>query len=324
MARIAQHRRPAVIVPFEAPDLLGTRVRDDENNQRLALLFDFAGNGSTFVLPWRELPRSFALRPLDGALHTLVNALPFITPARLAAGISDVRVSGAAGQAARAAELERRAREEARAERMGLVLTRNVVERMGLRAEALSMGALHRPELERACLAHGMTPQRMGDDLHRLCTLIAPLGLPESLMEDAAGPLRILAGQMIAFISHCRYRAGRIGTPADDAFAYGFAAGIAEAAQTAADRIVGIVDADLANLPATLAAWNRRERVLAAAMRQLHAILDGWDAVVALHAGVWDLPPAATVSKPAALRMLIEELPGRRFWVPRPVPSRAA
>lgn len=324
MARIAQHRRPAVIVPFETPDLLGTRVRDDENNQRLALLFDFAGNGSTFVLPWRELPRSFVLRPFDAALHALVNALPLVTPARLAAVVCDVRASGAGGEAARVAELERRAREESRAERIGLVLTRHVLERMGLCAEALSAGALHRPELEQACLAYGMTPQRMGDDLHRLCGLIAPLGLPDSVMEDTAGPLRTLAGQLIAFVSHCRYRAGRVGTPADAAFAYGFAAAIAEAAQGTADRIVGAVDANLADLPATLAGWDRRGRMLATAMRQLQWVLDGWDSVIALHAGVWDLPPNASVTKPFALKMLIEELPGRRFWSPQGVPSRAA
>lgn len=322
MARIAQHRRPAVIVPFEAPDLLGTRVRDDENNQRLALLFDFAGNGSTFVLPWRELSRSFSLRPFDGALHALVNALPLVTPARLADAISDVRASGAAGHTARAAELERRAREQARVERMGLVLTRYALERMGLRAEALSIGSLHRPELEQACLAHGMTPQRLGGDLHRLCDLIAPLGLAE--IEDMAGPLRTLAGQMIAFVTHCRYRAGRVGTSAEAAFAYGFAAAVAEAAQGAADRIVGVVDTDLADLPATLAAWDRRSRVLATAMRQLQWVLDGWESVIALHAGVWDLPPNASVSKPEALKMLIEELPGRRLWSPQGAPSRAA
>ena len=50
------------------------------------------------------------------------NASP-ATPARLADAISDVRVSGAAGHTARAAELDRRAREQARVERMGLVLT---------------------------------------------------------------------------------------------------------------------------------------------------------------------------------------------------------
>ena len=54
---------------------------------------------------------------------------------------------------------------------------------------------------------------------------------------------------MIAFVTHCRYRAGRVGTSAEAAFAYGFAAAVAEAAQGAADRIVGVVDTDLANLP---------------------------------------------------------------------------
>ncbi len=326
MVRFAPHARPAVIVPFETPDLLGTRVRDDHNNQRLALLLDFAGNGSTFVLPWRELPRSFTLRPFDAALHALVNALPLISPAKLQSAVSDVRASGAAGQAARAAELERRARDAARAERVGLVLTQYLLHRLGLRPKSLSAGMLHRPELERACLANGLAADQVTDDLHRFCELIVPLGLPDSFMEGTAGPLRTLAGQMIAFVTHCRFRAGRVGTAAEAANAYHFAATIGEAAQTTADRIVGAIDADLANLPATLAAWDRRGRLLATAMRQLHWVLDGWDSVIGLHAGVWDLPATASLSKPAAIKMLIEELPGRRLWRPpgSAAPPRAA
>ena len=138
-----------------------------------------------------------------------------------------------------------------------------------------------------------------------------------------AGPLRTLAGQMIAFVTHCRYRAGRVGTSAEAASPTGSPLRLPKPPRV---QRIGSWVSSIRIWRTSRLRWLPGIALTRAGDGDAPAAVgpDGWESVIALHAGVWDLPPNASVSKPEALKMLIEELPGRRLWSPQGAPSRAA
>lgn len=80
----------AVAVPFDAERLFGTRVRPDPGFGKAALLHDFSGTGSTYVIPWAELPTCIRLARFDAALHAEVAALADCTPAAIRRALATV------------------------------------------------------------------------------------------------------------------------------------------------------------------------------------------------------------------------------------------
>ena len=68
----AQQRPRGAAVPFEAPALRMARVCDDERDGLIAILRDFANNGTAYIVPWTSLPLIATMTEHDLALHQAV------------------------------------------------------------------------------------------------------------------------------------------------------------------------------------------------------------------------------------------------------------
>ena len=65
----AQRRARGAAVPFESPALRMARVCDDERDGLIAVLRDFANNGTAYIVPWSSLPLMAAMTDHDMAVH---------------------------------------------------------------------------------------------------------------------------------------------------------------------------------------------------------------------------------------------------------------
>jgi hypothetical protein len=112
---LAQRRARGAAVPFESPALRMARVCDDERDGLIAVLRDFANNGTAYIVPWSSLPLMAPMTDHDKAVHAAVGETRACTPAKVRAVISKLALSGALGPEAKAREGER-----SRADQRGL------------------------------------------------------------------------------------------------------------------------------------------------------------------------------------------------------------
>ena len=68
----AQRRPRGAAVPFESPALRMARVCDDERDGLIAVLRDFANNGTVYIVPWTSLPLIATMTDHDKAVHAAV------------------------------------------------------------------------------------------------------------------------------------------------------------------------------------------------------------------------------------------------------------
>ena len=97
-----QRRPRGATVPFEAPALRMARVCDDERDGMIAVLHDFANNGTAYIVPWTSLPLMASMTAHDMALHKAVGESKAATPAQVRAVVSKLALSGAFGPEAEA------------------------------------------------------------------------------------------------------------------------------------------------------------------------------------------------------------------------------
>ena len=83
------------------------RVCEDERDGLIAILRDFANNGTAYIVPWTSLPLMAAMTDHDLALHEAVSESKASTPAQVRAVISKLALSGALGPEAKVREGER-------------------------------------------------------------------------------------------------------------------------------------------------------------------------------------------------------------------------
>ena len=101
-----QHRPRGAAVPFEAPALQMARVCDDERDGLIAILRDFANNGTAYIVPWTSLPLMASMTEHDMALHQAVGEARASTPTQVRAVVSTLALSGSLGPEAKAREGE--------------------------------------------------------------------------------------------------------------------------------------------------------------------------------------------------------------------------
>lgn len=277
----------AASVPFESEGLLGTQVRDDERHDLVALLRNFAQNGATYVTPWESLPSMFTMTSFDAALHREVGATGAATPPALREAVRAVAASGAGGPAMQSEAQLQTLRDERRRVRIASLLAERVVSSVGIVPQRLNSG-VSRNQLESAFARRGLEPRRVADQIELCATLVSAAGLDPEVDRDTSGPLRILAGQLRHMFRHFEFKSGR--STGDDAAAYSAAA---EAARSAAQRCADCLrqlDDCLSQIPLLLSSWDRTRPMIDRLMRQLDADLDGWEPIIAIHAGVLDVP----------------------------------
>ena len=88
------------------PPLRMARVCEDERDGLIAILRDFANNGTSYIVPWKSLPLMVAMTELDVALHDAVAETKASTPAAVRAAVSRLALSGALGPEAKARETQ--------------------------------------------------------------------------------------------------------------------------------------------------------------------------------------------------------------------------
>ena len=118
----AQQRPRGAAVPFEAPTLRMARVCDDERDGLIAILRDFANNGSVYIVPWTSLPLIATMTEHDLAVHQAVHENRASTPAQVRAVVSRLALSGVLGPEAKAREGEHSEAEKGRLADVELVL----------------------------------------------------------------------------------------------------------------------------------------------------------------------------------------------------------
>ena len=83
------------------------RVCEDERDGLIAILRDFADNGTAYIVPWTSLPLMAAMTDHDLALHEAVNETKATTPTLVRAVVSKLALSGVLGPEAKVREGER-------------------------------------------------------------------------------------------------------------------------------------------------------------------------------------------------------------------------
>lgn len=313
MIALTTHKWPVASVPFEAASLLGTKIRE-EDRKRLALLHNFTtGNCSTYILAWRDLPNVVPMAAFDAKLHEKVYDLEMITPSSIQKAACKLRGLGFAGPQAKMEEFSRRKNERRRIVRISAELVRRLFVSICPQFDASSQ-QMTRSSLQNACREKGLQPQRVTDQLNELAHLVHPIGLGSKLIDGTAGPLRIRTDQIGHFAKHCIFRISVAGTSEADQACYRAAADAAIGAQGVASRVLHLADESLNDLPRTLADWESQRQIIAGMLRHLEDVLDGWEYVLGLHAGTSDFPQITT-TKATSLWALVQDLPGKRYWL---------
>jgi len=307
-ARLPAHpgAHKAFSVPFESGHLLGTLVRQVLRDGLVALLHDFSDSGSTYVVPWALIPRTVVMTWFDGALHSRLAQLTRLSPSVIQDAANDVVAEGGAGDAARQDEMKRRDREEDRKTAMLEVLSAQALGQIGIDANALSTGGVSREQLDAACARHGLRSQDLAVALEGIVRQAMPLGIADRLGCTLEGPLRVTLRQLRQLSAHLERRgsaAGRI-----DRAHYEMVRLAAGAALSFSERIVGRYDDRIANLAPLLAGWKALEPEMARWILQLEMILDGWPQLIALNAGVIDLPSGAPGNLASILATIVPDL----------------
>jgi len=292
----------AATVPFTNPDLLGARVRGDRWHDLVALLRDFARNGSTYVIPWHALPASVPLGRYDTALHGRIGEARATSPAAIQQAGQDAIASGAAGSVAQADEISRRAGERRRRASILAILAGRLLAEIGLPTR-LADWDLSRKQLEAACLRQGLRPERLTERVEQFADTIMPVGLDDVVGPATMGPVRIATGQLNLVASHFEVRAQ--GIHEADRYNYLLAARTALEAGRRASGMLAAIDQVLGHIVPSLAAWDACCTEITSGITRLNNILDGWETIFAFHTGVIDAPTGATGSKAAILASLL-------------------
>jgi hypothetical protein len=280
----AQCRPRGAAVPFEAPALQMARVCDDERDGLIAILRDFANNGTAYIVPWTSLPLMASLTDHDVALHQAVDAARASTPAQMRAVVSDLALSGKLGPEARARESE-----HVRAHRSGLadvelvlilhLLDSNGADLATLMADPARLSdAGAKVAVAAVATTLGVKRKDICQRIAEFAKLLAPVGLVTTQGAILSGWLRVLHDEIDAFgqsIATC--------APPDSQEAAAHLAAVAKSAERTA-RLSGIVldmlDYAVLDIGGTIRRWNTELPVLRQAIDRLSLTLDEWPALM--------------------------------------------
>jgi hypothetical protein len=114
------------------------RVCSDERDGLIAILRDFANNGTAYIVPWSSLPLAVSMTEHDRALHKGVGEANACTPAQIRGVISRLALSGALGPDAKSRECARSDADPTRRSDIELLLILHLLDRCGADLSALA------------------------------------------------------------------------------------------------------------------------------------------------------------------------------------------
>lgn len=269
-----------VIVPFQTPALLATRARADSNRSGIAaVLPNFSGTGTQFVLPWPDLATAFTLNPGDHALHRAIAQDYAITPEQVDAAVRRVAEKGKAGTAAQLEATRIRSLEQHNTIQLQTILLVYLSQ-----AHAGPHWPLHDVRGALQNLRRGF-PSRLHDGvLERVAVLaheLLPVGLPECTDLRLAGRMRTMLGDIEHMRSHLARRAWNMPELADLVHRFDRSG---NDTLRVARLSLNLIDRWLMDLPRQMAGWPGSLALLRQEIRRLAWLLDGWEQAIACYA----------------------------------------
>ena len=306
----AQHRPRGAAVPFEAPALQMARVCDDERDGLIAILRDFANNGTAYIVPWTSLPLMASMTEHDIALHQAVGEAQASTPAQVRAVVSTLALSGSLGPEAKAREGERTQTDQTKLADVELVLMLHLLDQSGADLAILVADPARwrdrdaKVAVVAVAAAVGVRRQDIYQRVAQFAKVLAPVGLMTTEGAIQSGWLRVLHDEIEDFGQSV---ATSVAAGSPDVGAH--LAAIAESAgRTAqlAGLVLDMLDYAVLDIGSTIRRWNTELPVLRQAIDRLSLMLDEWPALMkSVHDALRGPPDEA----PARLRVLRSMLP---------------
>ena len=309
----AQHRPRSAAVPFEAPALRMVRVCEDERDGLIAILRDFANNGTAYIVPWTSLPLMAAMTDHDLALHEAVNETKATTPTLVRAVVSKLALSGALGPEAKVREGERTRADRGRLADVELVLVLYLLESSGADLGTLmaERARWHHTDAKSAVAAAatalGVKRQDIYPRIGELSTLLAPVGFAATQGSIQPGWLRVLHDEIDGFGQNMA-AASRSGSP--DVSAHLTA--IAEAARRTAELsgvVLAMLDYAVLDIGGTIRRWNTELSVLRQAIERLSLMLDEWPSLMKTARDALRGPPDEVLAQLRVLHSMLPRMP---------------
>jgi hypothetical protein len=309
----ARHRPRGAAVPFETPALRMARVCDDERDGLVAILRDFANNGTAYIVPWKSLPLVIPMTEHDQALHGAVWENKATTPEQVRAVVSKLALSGALGHEARARESERARAEQGRLADVELVLILHLLESCG--ADLATFLAeptwWHERKAKSTVMATASAVGVKRQDMYRriveFATLLQSIGLPASDGVTQAGWLRVLHAEIEDF--------GQNLTPATRSQELEIGMHLAAIAATAnriahlSGIVLDMLDYAVLDIGGTLRRWDSELPVLRRTVERLSVMLDEWPELMKLTRDALRDPTDAATAHLRPLHAMLPRLP---------------
>src|SRR5258708_3304301 len=284
-----------VSVPFTSSELLWARVRQNGEVKEL-LVPGLAKTRGIFVYEWSTMRNRFALSLQDRLLAKEIASGPPPTPDRVGAAGLRLTGSGAAGAAAKTATGARVQQAKALSQHLRLHVAQRIADRLGRKAQTLSIDDLGSPEglrkvtdaLSEAAQVYGLSGPTFYNRIESLAAMRAPVGLAGLPIE---APNRRLA-QRRTQLARTLAAWAEAGARDGDVEARLVSRVAAEAARLATAGLAKI-DTDTQGLELLLTEWDERAPVLRAETERIHWILDGWARFLRLWQNVAKTGPQA-------------------------------
>lgn len=312
-------RRPrGAVVPFEAPALNMARVCDDERDGLIAILRDFANNGSAYIVPWTSLPLMMSMTERDKALHKAVEESKPSTPAEVRAVVTSLALTGALGPDARARELALTQSDQSGLADLELILILHLLDSCGadvsrlLASEDRWRDKYARSVVTAAATAIGVRRQEIHQRVAEFGKLLQPIGLTLTDAPIRPGWLRVLHDEIKGF-GHNLLFAPERGSPDCG----GYLVAIAESANGTArlsGTVLAMIDYAVLDIRGTMRRWTTELPVLRLTIDRLSQTLDEWPPLMKL---THDALRGSKANRIAQLRMLLNMLP----QLPDPEPA---
>ena len=310
----------AATVPFETPALRFARVREDERHHLVALLRDFADNGSVLVVPWDALPQVVAMSARDAALHTAIAEAKAVTPDAIRSVMTSLAASGALGAEAQARQAAKAHAESRRQTDMQAILLFHLLRASGadlapLLADPTGSSAAARREVRRAAASLRIGRREIYRRAVDLTRIVLPIGSPANIGPPRPGWLRLLSNDVSAFGAKARAH----GASALPEAAYHLHA-LANEVSSVIDvshSVLHAIDGALEDIRATIRGGDAEFLLIRRAIDRLSWTLDGWPSIVDTGREILAGPAGEAVDRLLLLRRLLPSMPERdEFAVP--------
>jgi hypothetical protein len=309
----AQHRRRGATVPFEAPTLRMAKVCDDERDGMIAILHDFAQNGSTYIVPWISLPLMASMKAPDKALHKAICDSKACTPGEVRAVVSRLALSGALGPEAKAEETERSRGGQTSLSEVELVLILHLLNSCGADLAILTADpdrwrdADAKSAVAAAAATMAVQRQHIYQRVAELAKLLKPVGWVAVDGAISSGWLRVLHDEIERFGESIDVGI-QPGSPDVGAYLTLIAESAAHTAQLSG-RVLAMVDYAVLDISGTIRRWNTDLRPIGQTIDRLSMTLEEWPSLMKWVRDARRGPPDELIGQLQALYSVLPFLP---------------